>query len=352
MNKSVKLGNYIIENFSKPYFIAEVSANHLHKIENAFKVIKEASLAGADAIKLQTYTADTMTLNSNEAAFQINKGTWEGENLYDLYKKAYTPWEWHDKLFKYAKSLKLDYFSTPFDDTAVDFLEKLKVPFYKVASFEMDHFPLLEKIALTRKPIIVSTGMSSMIDIKKTVDFLIKKNVKDIILLHCVSGYPTPLSQSKLFKFNILKENFSCPIGFSDHVLTNEASISAITLGACIIEKHLTLDRSLGGPDATFSLEPKELKKLISTGRDIWEALQISDLKKDVEKENLIFKRSIFCVKDIKKGDILSRENIKVLRPGIGLKPIDYYDVLGCRAEKNIKKGTPLFWKHVTKKLL
>lgn len=347
--KKVKLKNKIVSNFSKPYFIAEISANHLQKIEFAFKVVEEASKAKADAIKLQTYTPDTMTIKSSHKKFQIDSGTWSGENLYDLYKKAHTPWEWHEKIFNYAESLGLDFFSTPFDETAVDFLEGLNTPFYKVASFEMNHLPLLKKISETKKPIIMSTGMSSMLEIKESVNYLKKNNVKNLILLHCVSGYPTPLNESKLYKFKQLQNNFNYPIGFSDHVLSNEASIAAITLGASVIEKHLTLDRSLGGPDSTFSLEPKELKNLISIGNSIWESLEDRKLKNDIEKENTIFKRSIFVVKDLEEGETFTKDNIKVLRPEVGLKPSEYFNVIGSKARIKIKKNTPLNLEHILK---
>jgi N-acetylneuraminate synthase len=328
-----------------PYIVAELSANHGGSLERALAVMEAAKAAGADAVKLQTYTPDTMTIDHDGPDFQIQGGLWEGRRLYELYQEAHTPWEWHPRLFAKGRELGLTIFSTPFDPSAVAFLEKLDVPAYKIASFELIDLPLIARVAETRKPVIMSTGMAEPEEIAQAVTTFRSGGGRDMVLLHCVSGYPTPPSQSNLRRIAALSHEFGCPVGLSDHTLGVEAAIAAVALGACLIEKHFTLRRSDGGPDAAFSLEPQELSQLISGARTAFAALGTGSAQRaDAEKENLKFRRSLYVVADIAAGAPLTSTNIRSIRPGFGLAPNHLTDVLGRRARRALPRGTALSW--------
>jgi len=324
------------------FIVAEMSGNHNQSYEKALKIIDAAVEAGADALKLQTYTPDTLTIDCDNEYFQV-KGTWAGQTLYDLYKTAYTPWEWQPKLKEYAEKKGLLVFSTPFDETAVDFLEKMDVAIYKVASFEIGHLPLLERIGKTKKPVIISRGLASIEDIKTAIKTLKGAGTPEVAVLHCVSSYPASPEQMNLMTIPDIAKRFGVISGLSDHTLGTTVSIAATAIGASIIEKHFTLSREEGGPDAAFSLEPEEFKQLVKSVRETEAALgkPTYDIGKK-EAENIVFKRSIFIVEDIKKGDKLTEKNIRIIRPGHGLAPKHFDEVLGKRALKDIKRGTPL----------
>lgn len=328
------------------FIIAELSANHNQNFDNAVKLIKEAKKAGADAVKLQTYTPDTITINCSNEYFQIKQGTiWDGKTLYDLYKEAYTPWEWQPKLKEIAENEGLICFSTPFDKTAVDFLEDMDVPAYKVASFEITDTPLIEYIASKGKPVIISTGIATLSDIEEAINACKRMNNNQIALLKCTSEYPSPLEEINLKTIPNMIETFKTIVGLSDHTLGISVPIAAVALGAKIIEKHFTLSRAMGGPDAAFSLEPEEFKQMVKSIREVEKALgDVSYELSEKIKKSREFSRSLFVVKDIKKGDIFTKENVHSIRPGFGLHPKYYKDVLGKKATKDIKKGTPLNW--------
>ena len=327
----------------RPYIIAELSGNHNGDINRALLLIKKAYEAGVDAVKLQTYTAETITLKHKGSDFKINEGIWEGQYLYDLYEKAHTPWDWHEKLFQEANNLGLDIFSSPFDNSAVDFLENLKVPAYKIASFELLDLPLVSYIASKKKPIILSTGMASEIEIKEAIKVAKTSGANDIALLHCVSGYPTPIKEINLKMISKLYEKFDCPIGLSDHTMGTIVPTASIAMGTCIIEKHFTLSRKEGGPDSQFSLEPDELKDLVKNCRNAWLAIGKGEFKiAPSEKENLKFRRSLYVVEDIGKDELFSDKNIKSIRPGYGLHPKLKEKVIGKKSTKHIKRGTAL----------
>jgi len=326
------------------FIIAEMSGNHNQSFARAKKIIDAAVTAGVDAIKIQTYTADTMTIDCDKSYFQVkvNKA-WKGQSLYQLYQKAYTPWEWQPKLKKYAESKGLIFFSTPFDETAVNFLEKMRVQIYKVASFEVGDTPLLEKIGKTKKPVIMSRGMASIEEIKLAIKTLKDNGTPQIALLHCVSSYPAEPEQMNLATIPNIVKKFKVISGLSDHTNGIAVSLTSVALGASIIEKHFTLTRSYGGPDANFSLEPKELKQLVEDIRSSEKAIGKPNYKvESKEKENVVFRRSLFVVEDIKRGEKFTKKNIRSIRPGQGLKPKYYFKILGKNAQKNIKKGTPL----------
>ncbi len=329
------------------FIIAEVSANHNQSFKRANKIIDAAIKAGADAIKIQTYTADTMTIDSDKDYFQVkvNKA-WKGQSLYKLYQQAYTPWEWQPKLKKYAEKKGVILFSTPFDKSAVDFLEKMKVQLYKVASFEVVDIPLLKRVGQTKKPVIMSRGMSSLEELKLAVKTLKQYGCPQVALLHCVSAYPAKPESMNLATIPDLAKKFKVIAGLSDHSLGRSVPITAVALGASIIEKHFTLKRSDGGPDAAFSLEPAELKQLVKEVREAEKSLgrAIYHVAKN-EEENIIFRRSLFIVKDIKKGERFNATNVRSIRPGYGLPPKYYEQILGKKAVKNIERGTPLSWK-------
>ncbi len=340
----IKIANKKIGKNYPIFIIAEMSANHLQKFDNAVKLIKVAKEAGADAIKLQTYTPDTITIDCDNEYFQIKQGTlWDGQSLYELYKKAYTPWEWQPKLKEIAESEGLICFSTPSDKSSVDFLKKINVPAYKIASFEITDIPLIEYVASKGKPVIISTGIATLSDIEEAVNACKRMGNEQIALLKCVSAYPTPLEDVNLRTIPNLAETFKTVVGLSDHTLSISVPIASVALGACIIEKHLTLDRKLGGPDAAFSLEPDEFKAMVKSVREVEKALgEVSYDLTEKMKKSREFSHSLFVVKDIKAGELFTEENIRSIRPGYGLSPKYLKDILGKRATQDIKKGTPL----------
>mgnify|MGYP005991438877 CR=1 FL=1 len=328
---------------NKVFFIAEISANHCGNFNLAKKLIKCAYDNGADAVKLQTFTADTMTIKSNKKFFKIKEGLWKGYSLWDLYNDAHTPLKWHNELFKYAKSLGIKIFSTPFDETAVDFLEKLKCPIYKIASFEMTDLNLVKKVSLTKKPIIISTGMANLNEIETTIKTARRYGAKNITLLYCVSNYPSSINDFNLHNIKILRDKFKCKVGISDHSTDNRVAITAIASGAEVIEKHIALDNQKKGFDIDFSLKGKEIGKLRD---DIDVAFQLLGKKKffrnKSENKSKIFRRSIFTTKNIKKGEKFTKNNIKIIRPGHGLAPKYYNKILNKKSPFNIFKEEPL----------
>ncbi len=328
------------------YIIAEMSANHGQNFDEAVRIVHAMKEAGADAVKLQTYTPDTITLDCQRPEFQIGKGTiWEGKNLYQLYGEAYTPWDWQPKLKDLATSLGLDCFSTPFDDSAVDFLEAMQVPAHKVASFELVDIPLLRKIAATGKPVIMSTGMATLEEIDEAVRALREGGCTDLALLKCTSAYPAPPEEMNLRTIPHLAATFGVPVGLSDHTLGITAAVTAVTLGACIIEKHFILSRATGGPDAAFSLEPAEFKALVQAVREAEQAQgQVSYTLTAREQSSHIFRRSLFVVRDMQAGECFTAENVRSIRPAHGLPPRHLPEVLGRRAQCAIARGTPLAW--------
>jgi N-acetylneuraminate synthase len=331
------------------YIVAEMSGNHNQNFEEAVRILHSAKDAGADAVKLQTYTADTLTIDCDREYFRVGGGTiWDGRNLYDLYGEAYTPWEWQPRLRKVADELGLDLFSTPFDHTAVDFLEKMNVPAYKVASFEIVDLPLVGRIAQTGKPIIVSTGMAMLADIQEAVDCIRQAGNNQLALLKCTSAYPALPDEMNLRTIPHLADAFDVPAGLSDHTLGIAVPVAAIALGACIVEKHFTLSRSIPGPDSAFSLEPHEFKGMVEAIRTVEKALgQVQYGVSEKEAKNRVFRRSLFVVKDIVAGETFSEENVRSIRPGHGLLPKYLSDVLGRQAALDIKRGTPLRWSHI-----
>lgn len=328
-----------------PYIIAELSANHNGKIERALETIRCAKEAGADAIKIQTYTADTMTIDCDKEDFQIHGGLWDGYKLYDLYKWAETPFEWHKEIFDYAKKIGITLFSTPFDETAVDLLEDLNAPAYKVASFEATDLPLIRYIASTKKPMIMSTGMANYQEILEMVDAARSGGCKDLILLHCISSYPAPIDQSNLLTIPDMREKFGVQIGLSDHTLTSTASITSVALGATVIEKHFIIDRSEKGPDSEFSITPDELKSLCKDTKDAWLALGVAGYdRKPAEEANLVFRRSLYFIKDLKAGDTIKKGDIRRIRPGYGLAPKYAEELIGKKMKKDVTVGTAVKW--------
>lgn len=326
-----------------PYVIAEMSANHNGDLGKALHLIDVAAESGADAVKIQTYTADTITIDCDNPEFILSSGLWKGRKLYDLYNEAHTPWEWHPALFEKAQQLGITLFSSPFDFTAVDFLESLGAPAYKIASFELVDIPLLKKVALTGKPIIMSTGIASFEEISEAVSTVRSFGCKELILLHCVSGYPASASEINLKTIQHLAKAFDAVVGLSDHTLDLGVSVAACALGASVIEKHFTLNRQDGGPDSAFSLEPIELKALIRNCHLASEAIGSVDYGiKPSEEHTRQGRRSLYAVKDIEKGELLTSENIKSIRPGLGLPPKWFDQVIGKKASKDIKFGTPI----------
>lgn len=325
------------------YIIAEMSANHAGSIERAKEIVWAAKESGADCIKIQTYTADTLTINCDNEYFHIDNGTWEGENLYHLYEKAYTPWEWQAELKQEAEKAEIDFLSTPFDNTAVDFLEELGVQFYKIASFELVDIPLIEYVASKGKPVILSTGMGTQEDIAEAVEAVRNQGNENIVLLRCASAYPAISDEMNLLTMQDMAKRFHTPVGLSDHSMGSLAAVTAVALGAKVIEKHFCLSRAIENPDASFSMEPEEFKKMIEDIRMAEEAIgmvQYGPAKQ--EKNSIVFRRSVFAVKDIKKGERFTAENIRIIRPGYGLKPKEYKKILGKYASVDIAYGTPL----------
>ncbi|MFA6169579.1 MAG: pseudaminic acid synthase [Candidatus Margulisiibacteriota bacterium] len=333
-----------------PFVIAEMSGNHNQSLDRALAIVEAAAKAGAHALKLQTYTADTMTLNLAKGAFFISdkKSPWRGSSLYDLYQKAATPWEWHKPIFKLCKKLGIIGFSTPFDETAVDFLEELNVPFYKVASFENTDLPLIRKVAKTGKPIILSTGLATLAELKETVQTARRAGCRDLVLLKCTSSYPSTPKNSNILTIPHLKKTFKCEAGISDHTLGLGAAIAAVALGATVIEKHFTLSRADGGVDAAFSMEPAELKQLVEESKRAWQALgKVKYEPTAEEKKSLVFKRSLYVAQDMKKGERFNKLNLRVIRPGFGLPPKYYDGLFGKKVKRDLKKGTPVDWEMI-----
>lgn len=343
----IKIGSVLIGQGHKPFVIAEMSGNHNQSLERALELVDAAAEAGAHALKLQTYTADTITM---KGAYTIDDSNslWNGQELYDLYKMAYTPWEWHKSIFDRAKEKGMIAFSSPFDETAVDFLESLNVPAYKIASFENTHHPLLRKVAATGKPVIVSTGVASVADIDESVRVLREAGCQDIILLKCTSTYPASPGNTNLLTIPHLQQLHKAQVGLSDHTMGIGASVAAVALGARVIEKHFTLRRADGGVDSAFSLEPNELRDLvIETERAFLALGQIQYGVQKAEEKSTLFKRSIFVSKDIAQGEVFSADNLRIIRPGTGLPPKFMDSILGKKANKNLKAGTPLTWENI-----
>ncbi len=333
------------------FIIAEMSANHGHDIKKAYGIIDAAAKSGVDAIKVQTYTADTITIDSEKKYFQVKvNDAWKGQSLHSLYKKAYTPWEWLPRLKKYAESKELIFFSSVFDDTSIDFLEKMNVALYKVASFEIVDIPLLERIGKTRKPVIMSRGMASLAEVKLAIQTLKKFGCPAIGLLHCVSSYPANYEEMNLSTIPDLAKKFRCPVGISDHSPGIVVPITSVALGASIIEKHIIISRAEGGPDAAFSLEPKEFEELVRSVRDAEKTIGRPSYGLGTkESENAIFRKSLFAVEDIKKGEKLTAENVRSIRPGHGLEPKYFRKIMGKKAVQSIERGEPLNWKMIRK---
>ena len=339
----MRIGTHEVGNGASTYVIAEMSANHAGDINRAKEIIHAAKEAGADCIKIQTYTPDTLTIDCDNKYFHISDGTWNGENLYKLYEKAYTPWEWQQELFNEAKKCGIDFFSSPFDKTAVDFLEKLGVGFYKIASFEIVDIPLIEYVASKDKPIIMSTGMATLTEIDEAVTTIRKYGNNNLILLRCASAYPAITDQMNLKTMKNMGETFGVPYGLSDHSLGAVGAVTAVALGASVIEKHFCLDRSIENPDSSFSMNPQEFKQMVCDIRQAEKAIGIVKYGiSEQEKSSRIFRKSIFVVKDIKKGELLTENNIRVIRPGFGLEPKYYRQVLGNIALCDLERGTPL----------
>lgn len=344
-NKCIAIKGRKIGASYPPYIIAELSANHNGDINRAFKIIEMAKECGADAIKIQTYTQDTLTIDCDKEDFKIKEGLWNNRTLYDLYSEAHMPWEWHKPLFDKAASHGITIFSSPFDNTAVDLLEELDAPAYKIASFEAIDIPLIEYVAKTGKPMIISTGMADEEEIKEAVDAVQNAGGNQLVVLHCVSGYPAPASDYNLETIPDLAERFGVLTGLSDHTIDNTTAIASVALGACVIEKHVTLDRNGGGPDDSFSLEKPELSQLCRDSKVAWQARgTVNYERKGSEKGNMIFRRSLYAVEDIAKGHNFSNANIKSIRPGYGLLPKHLASVIGKRASADIERGTPLNW--------
>ena len=339
-NKKIGIGQL-------PFIIAEMSGNHNQSLERALEIVEAAAKTGAHALKIQTYTPDTMTLDLDEREFHISdpKSLWEGNSLYKLYGEAYTPWEWHKPIFDRARELGIIAFSTPFDDTAVDFLEGLDVPCYKIASFENTDLPLIRRVAATGKPLIISTGMASIAELDDTVKAAREAGCKDLILLKCTSTYPATAGNTNILSIPHMRELFGCEVGLSDHTMGVGVSLASVALGATVIEKHFTLNRADGGVDSTFSMEPAEMAQLVVETERAWQALgKVSYGATEAEKKSIAFRRSLYVVQDVKAGDVLTKENVRAIRPGLGLAT-KYLDVvLGKNVSQDINRGTALTW--------
>ncbi len=343
----MKIHNRTIDLNSKPFIVAEMSGNHNQSLQRAIRIIELAAKSGVDAIKLQTYTADTITLKEHKNEFEINdeNSIWYGRNLYELYQEAHTPWEWHEPLMKKAKQLGLICFSSPFDETAVEFLEDLNCPAYKIASPEIIHSPLIERVVSTGKPIIISTGMASLKELDEVVNYIVNNGGPDYAILKCTSSYPASPGDSNLITIPTLRKIYNCEIGFSDHTLGLGASLAAVGLGATIIEKHFTLNRLDGGVDSTFSLNPTEMEQLVYESENAWLSVgnvQFGPCKSEVK--TIKQRRSIYIAKNIKKGEIITESHLKVIRPGFGIKPKYYKTIKGMTIKRDVEKGTAFSW--------
>lgn len=347
MKNILKISGRSIGGDSPPFVIAEMSGNHNQSLERALEIVEAAAKTGAHALKIQTYTPDTMTLDLDEREFHISdpNSLWAGTSLYKLYAQAYTPWEWHEAIFKRAKELGIIAFSTPFDDTAVDFLESLNVPCYKIASFENTDLPLIRRVAATGKPMIISTGMASIAELDDTVRAARQAGCKDLILLKCTSTYPATADNTNILTIPHMRELFGCEVGLSDHTMGVGVSVASVALGATVIEKHFTLNRADGGVDSTFSMEPAEMSQLVLETERAWQALgQVSYGATAAEQKSMVFRRSLYVVKDLQAGDVLTKDNVRAIRPGLGL-PTKYMDqVLGNVVKHSVQRGTALSW--------
>lgn len=340
---SIEIAGRRIAQDAPPYIIAELSANHNGSLDTALRIIEEAKKSGADAIKLQTYTADTITLNSDAEDFQIRGGLWHGKTLYQLYQEAHMPWAWHKPLFDHARQLGITIFSSPFDTTAVDLLEDLNAPAYKIASFEAVDLPLIRYVAGTGKPMIISTGMADAEEIEEAINAAREGGCRELAILHCVSGYPAPAEDYNLRTMSDMIQRFGLVTGLSDHTLDNTTAISSVVLGAAVIEKHFTLDRSGGGPDDSFSLEPSELAALCRDSRTAWSALGRIDYgRKSSEQANAQFRRSLYFVKDLSAGDVITEDCIRSVRPGYGMAPKHFSRIIGKKMKKAVQRNTPV----------
>jgi pseudaminic acid synthase len=346
----ISIGTTKIGVGEKPFIIAEMSGNHNQSLDRALEIVEAVAKSGAHALKIQTYTPDTMTLDIDEREFHISdpNSLWAGTSLYELYGQAYTPWEWHKPIFERAHDLGIIAFSTPFDDTAVDLLESLDVPCYKIASFENTDLPLIRRVASTGKPMIISTGMASIAELDDTVSAAREAGCKDLILLKCTSTYPATANNTNILTIPNMRELFGCEVGLSDHTMGLGVSVASVALGATVIEKHFTLDRSAGGVDSTFSMEPNEMAQLVAETERAWQALgQVSYGPTEAEKKSIVFRRSLYVVKDLKAGDVLTKDNVRAIRPGLGL-PTKYLEVvLGKTVSRNMVRGTALTWDSV-----
>ena len=350
MKTEVRIGHRLIGDGHAPFFIAEMSGNHNQSLERALTIVDAAADAGADALKIQTYTADTMTLNISKGEFVVNdsKNLWKGRNLYDLYNEAMTPWEWHMPIKKRCEERGMQFFSSPFDFTAVDFLEECKVDFYKIASFENTDIPLIKKVAKTGKPMIISTGMASVTELSETVEAARKAGCKDIILLKCTSAYPSSPKDANLLTIPHMRELFNVEVGLSDHTMGMGVAIASVALGASIVEKHFTLDRSEGGVDSAFSMEPAEFKCMVEESKKAWESLgHVSYERGEAETKALVFRRSLYIAENMKSGDTFNTKNLRSIRPGLGLPPKYLELFLGKKINKDVSRGTPLNWDYL-----
>jgi len=347
MSREFKIGTHSIGLGHAPFIIAEMSGNHNQSLERALEIVDTAAKSGAHALKIQTYTPDTMTLDLDEREFHISdsKSLWAGTSLYKLYGEAYTPWEWHKPIFDRAQELGMIAFSSPFDKTAVDFLEDLNVPCYKIASFENTDLPLIRQVAGTGKPLIISTGMASLAELDETVRTAREAGCKDLVLLKCTSTYPATPENTNLLTIPHMRELFGCEIGLSDHTMGVGVSVSSVAFGATVIEKHFTLDRADGGVDSTFSMEPAEMRQLVIECERAWQAKgKINYGATEAEKKSLVFRRSLYVVDNLKEGDVLTNKNVRAIRPGLGL-PTKYLDkVLGRKVTRDVERGTALTW--------
>ena len=350
MSNSININGRDIGHNQPPYIIAEMSANHNGSIDNAFSIVDMAKESGADAVKLQTYRPDTITMKMNTPEFMIEGGLWDGQSLYELYENAFMPWDWHKPLFDHAKKKDITIFSSPFDNSAVDLLEDLNSPAYKIASFEAIDLQLIKYVALTGKPMIISTGMADQEEIEEAIVTAKEGGCSNLAILHCVSGYPAPASDYNLRTLVDMKERFNLVSGLSDHTIDNTTAISSIALGASIIEKHVTLNRNGGGPDDSFSLEKSELEQLCKGAYTAWEALGKIDYgRKSSEQGNAKFRRSLYFIKNIQKGELITEEHVKSIRPGFGLAPKHFEEILGKEVSESIKSGTAVSWKQIKK---
>lgn len=341
-NKNISINGRKIGDGFPPYIIAEMSANHNGNMENAIEIIKKAKDSGADAVKLQTYTAETITLNSNSDEFQISGGLWDGKSLYQLYEEAHMPWDWHKPLFDYARKIGITIFSSPFDNSAVDLLESLDAPAYKIASFEAIDLPLIKYVASTGKPMIISTGMADEQEIQEAIDAAYEGGCKELAILHCVSGYPAPVEDYNLRTIADMRSRFGLVTGLSDHTVDNVTAVTSVAFGAAIIEKHFTLNRNAGGPDDSFSLEPEDLRQLCRDSKVAWQASGRVDYgKKSSELGNIKFRRSLYFVKDAEKGEIITSDMFRSVRPGFGLPPSFAEKIIGKRLRENVRYGMP-----------